>query len=132
MRQVSCAPSTMTVHVPMKFAMRGGRKTVISDVTPAPASPARTENALLKALAKAYRWRKQIEAGEYASITELAKAYHVNESYACRVLRLTLLSPHIVLAILDGRHDADLMLKEVVKPMPVVWSHQITALKIRS
>ena len=96
--------ATIMVHVPMKFTIRGGRKTILSDAVPAPSQP-RIENALLKALARAHRWRRQIENGEYATITELAKAEKVNESYACRILRLSLLAPSIVTEILDGRHE---------------------------
>ncbi len=71
-----------------------------------------------------------IESGEYASITELAKAEGVNESYACRVLRLSLLAPSIVTGILNGRHGSDVMLKDLMKPLPVRWDEQISALKI--
>lgn len=117
-------PQTVTVHVPMKFSRRGGRKTIISEIVPASPPPPRTEDALLKALAKAFRWRKQIETGEYASITELAKDKGVNESYACRLLRLTLLSPEIVTSILDGRQHPNLTLKQLTRPMPVRWDQQ--------
>jgi hypothetical protein len=120
---------TITVHVPMTFTIRGGRKTILSDATPAPPQP-RIDNALLKALARAHRWRRMIESGEYASITELAKAEGVNQSYACRMLRLSLLAPRIVTAILDGRHDSDVMLKQVMKPLPVRWDEQSATLKL--
>ena len=113
----------------MTFTVRGGRKTILSDAVPAPPQP-RIDNALLKALARAHRWRRMIECGEYASITELAKAEGVNQSYACRVLRLSLLAPNIVAAILDGRHDCDVMLKQLMMPLPVRWDEQIAALKI--
>jgi hypothetical protein len=53
----------------------------------------------------------------------------VNESYACRILRLSLLAPSIVTAILDGRHDSDVMLKDLMKPLPDRWGEQIAALK---
>jgi hypothetical protein len=121
--------TTVTVHVPMTFTVRGGRKTILSDAAPAPPRP-RIDNALLKALARAHRWRRMIERGDYASITELAKAEGVNESYACRVLRLSLLAPSIVTAILDGRHSSSVMLKDLMKPLPVRWDEQIAALKI--
>jgi hypothetical protein len=71
-----------------------------------------------------------IESGEYASIAELAQAEGVNESYACRVLRLSLLAPSIVTSILDGRNDSDVMLKHLMKLLPVCWDEQIAALKI--
>jgi hypothetical protein len=114
----------------MKFVIRGGRKTVIFD-TAVPDTPRRTDNALLKALARAYRWRKQIESGEYSSITDLAKAQKVNQSYACRLLRLTLLAPAIVIEILDGRHSHGLTLKQITGPLPVLWADQ-TALSARN
>lgn len=119
---------TVTVHVPMKFTLRGGRKTIISEIGPASPPPPKTEDALLKALAKAFRWRSQIENGEYASITELAKARGVNDSYACRLLRLTLLSPEIVTAILDRRPNPDLTLKRIARPLPIEWGRQLTAI----
>ena len=121
--------TTVTVHVPMTFTIRGGRKTVLAQAVPAPPQP-RIDNALLKALARAHRWRRMIENGEYASITELAKAEGVNQSYACRMLRLSLLAPSIVTAILDSRHDSDVMLKQLLKPLPVRWDAQIAMLKI--
>ena len=86
---------------------------------------------MLKALAKAYRWRRMIESGTFTSITELAKAENVNQSYACRILRLTLLAPNIVTEILNGRYSSDLMLKRVMKPLPVRWDEQIAALELR-
>jgi hypothetical protein len=107
--------STVTVHVPMAFTVRGGRKTIISEVTPTPPQP-RIDNALLQALARAFRWRRLIEGGEYASITDLAKAEGVNQSYACRLLRLTLLAPVIVVEVLNGRQTSGLMLKELLRP----------------
>jgi hypothetical protein len=121
--------TTITVHVPMTFTVRGGRKTILSDAVPAPPQP-RIDNALLKALARAHRWRRMIESGDCASITELAKTEGVNQSYACRMLRLTLLAPGIVTAILNGRHDSDVMLKQLMKPLPVRWDEQMTMLKL--
>jgi hypothetical protein len=139
----STDPAAITVHVPMTFTIRGGRKTIISDVdgnldgglrqrkSSQNAPRQRTENALLKALARAHRWRLKIECGAYASITELANAENVNQSYACRILRLTLLAPDIIAEILNDRHSSDLMLKRLMKPFPVHWFEQITALELR-
>ena len=121
--------NTITVHVPMTFTIRGGRKTILSDAVPVPSQP-RIDNALLKALARAHRWRRMIESGEHTSITELAKAEGVNQSYACRVLRLSLLAPSIVTAILNGQHDSDVMLKQLMKPLSVRWDEQIATLTL--
>ena len=123
----SAHTQTVTVHVQMRFQRRGGRKTIVSDFVAPPPRP-RTDNALLKALARAHLWRRRIESGEYASISELAKAERINESYACRVFRLNLLAPSIVTEILNGRHRPDVMLKAVLQPLPPRWDEQVAAL----
>lgn len=130
-------PATVTVHVPMAFAVRGGRKQIISEfgqatditvVRTAPhRAPRRTENALLKAVARAHRWQRMIENGEYASITELARAQNINQSYACRILRLNLLAPSIVTDILNGRCTSDVMLKRLIKRLSIRWDEQAVA-----
>jgi len=70
-----------------------------------------------------------LENGTYASITELAKAESVNESYACRVLRLTLLAPAIVEEILHGRQNSDLILKTLMEGFSVQWRDQLASLR---
>jgi hypothetical protein len=131
MKEARRSSDNVTVHVPMTFVIRGGHKTIIPDesaVQPLHVRSTRMDNALLKALAKAYRWRRMIEDGEYASITDLAKAENVNQSYACRILRLTLLAPRIIAEILDGQTASDLMLKRIMRPLPARWDEQMTAL----
>ncbi len=118
--------STITVHVPLRFATRRNTKRIVGTVEPV--SQIRIENSLIKALARAYRWRRLIEGGCFASITELAKAEKVNQSYACRLLRLTLLSPAVVTAILDGRLDPAPTVNNLMKPFPVLWAEQIRAI----
>lgn len=129
MKAVYPDTSTIIVHVPMIFSVHGGRKMIISEAVE-PQSRPRTDNALVKALARAHRWRQMIESGQYTSITELATAQNVNQSYACRLLRLTLLAPRIVADILDARVRGNLMLKTLIKPLPVRWDKQLEVLKV--
>ena len=120
------SPSTITVHVPLKFTVRGGRKTIIGQI-PFAATRTRFDESITKALARAYRWRGLIEDGTYSSITELAKDKEVNQSYACRLLRMTLLAPSIVESILDQR-GTDLTLNVLMRPIPAVWANQRSTL----
>ena len=117
---------TITVRVPMIFRRRGGRKQVIApDAAAAWMLPrARVDNAMVKALARAFRWRKLLETSAYCSVAELAAAEAINKSYISRVLRLTLLAPEIVEAILDGRQPAELTMAALMTPCPVVWKQQ--------
>lgn len=116
---------TLTVRVPLAIKKRGGRKLVIAP-DGAPWSPphARIDNTLVKAIARAHRWKRKLESGEFASIAELAAAEKINESYVCRVLRLTLLAPDIVEAIVDGRQPPSLQMGVLLKPFPVEWDKQ--------
>jgi hypothetical protein len=95
-----------------------------------PERAAEINEPIVRALAKAHRWRSRIEDGEYASITDLAKAEKINQSYACRLLRLTLLAPKIVEDILNGRLASDLGLKDLAKPLPISWSEQTQCLNV--
>jgi AraC-like DNA-binding protein len=70
----------------------------------------RVDNAMVKALARAFRWRKMLDEGVHATIDDLARARGVAPSYVSRLLRLTLLAPELVEAILDGRQPAELQL----------------------
>ena len=71
-----------------------------------------------------------IESGEYASSAELAKAEKVNDSYLSRILRLTLIAPDIIEAILAGRQPSTLQLDDLLKPLPAAWSQQRAKLRI--
>jgi hypothetical protein len=61
----------------------------------------RIDNATVKAIARAFRWRGMLENGTHATIAEIAAAEKINESYVSRVFRLTLLAPEIVEAIIN-------------------------------
>jgi hypothetical protein len=69
-----------------------------------------------------------LDTGAYATIYDLAKARGVNATYASRVLRLTLLAPDIVEAVLDGRQPAGVRLEELMEGFPVEWEGQKWAL----
>ena len=119
-----------TVMVPFTIRKRGGRKLVITPdgVAAAPAPRARVDSALLKALARGFRWRKLLETGDFSTIQEIADAENINPSYVSRVLRMTLLAPEIVEAILAGRQPEGLTMARAMKPLPTSWLEQIKLL----
>ena len=118
---------TVTVTVPFAIRKRGGRTLVITPdgVTSAPAPRTRVDNTLLKVLARGFRWRKLLEKGDFSTIEEIAKAENINPSYISRVLRMTLLAPDIVEAILAGSHPAGLTRAKVMQPFPLEWQRQV-------
>ena len=129
--RVSDDGRTITVRVPISLRQRGGRKLVITpDGARAWAPPrARVDSALVKALARAFRWRKLLENGVYGTIDEIAAAEKINDSYVSRVLRLTLLAPEIVQDILDGQQPVSVQLGELLDGLPIAWNEQKHAIK---
>ena len=120
-----------TVTVPFVIRKRGGRTLVITPdgVTATPLPRAKVESALIKALARGFRWRKLLETGDYSTIEEIADAEGINPSYVSRILRMTLLAPDIVEAILAGRQPEGLTMAKAMEPFPVEWSVQPDAMR---
>jgi hypothetical protein len=125
--KVSDDGRTVTVRVPISIRKRGGRKLVLAPdgrhLTTAPVCR-HIDNAMVKAIARAFRWREMLESGARATIREIATAEKINETYIGRVLRLTLLAPDIVEAILNGRQPTGLQLDALMRPFPVGWKAQ--------
>lgn len=122
MTRATPVPETVTIHVPFRLVKRGGRKEM--QLPEGASTPRRPDDALVKALARAFRWKRMLDSGEFASISELAEMEGIAFTYMARLLRLTLLAPDIVEAILDGRQRSELTLARVLEPFPVEWSRQ--------
>jgi len=121
----TAASDVVTIKVPFTLRKRGGRKLVLAPGgAPMPPAAPHIDSTLVKAIARAFRWQKMLENGRYATIREIARAEKINSSYVSRVLRLTLLAPAKVEAILDGRASAGPTLAEAMKVFPVEWSKQ--------
>ncbi len=84
----------------------------------------RTDNTLVKALARAFRWKRMLESGEFATIAELADLEGIAPSYITRVLRLTLLAPDLVEALLDARQGPEVTLVRLLEQLPENWAEQ--------
>ena len=91
-----------------------------------------TDSTLIKALSRAWRWQKLLDAGAYASIAEMADKEGINRSYLSRTIRLALLAPDIVEAILNGTQPATLQLSDLERPFPIDWEAQRTAFGFRA
>ena len=120
--------ASITVRVPVTIRKRGGRKLVVApDGAHWSAPRARIDNTLIKALARAHRWKKMLDDGRYGTVTELAAGEKLDRGYLGKILMLTLLAPDIVEAILDGRQPADMTLALLMQPFGVLWEEQVEA-----
>lgn len=122
MSRATPIPDTVTIHVPFRIVKRGGRKAM---QLPDGVEPDRkADSALIKALARAFRWKRMLESGEFATIAELAAREGIAPSYMTRILRLTQLEPGIIEAALDGRQSDAVTLARLMDPFPISWIEQ--------
>lgn len=113
----------VTVRVPLSIRQRGGRKVVLSpDGSVLPGAPRQVattaDPTLLKALGRAFRWQKLLDNGTYASISDIARAEKLDRTYVGDVLRLTLLPPMVVEAIVEGQLAEGVTLPGLMKGVP--------------
>jgi hypothetical protein len=117
---------TLVVRISMRFQRRGGRKRIVAPDGSelAPATKPQPDGTLLKALARAWRWQRMLDEGVYTSVSEIGHAENISKSYVSRILRLALLAPDIVEAILAGKTDQALMLEKLERPLSPSWEEQ--------
>jgi hypothetical protein len=122
----------LTVHIPMAWKRRGGRKVIIapdgSDAW-APTKP-RLDETLIRALGRAHRWRRLLEDGTYRSAGEISEAEKIDRSFVNRLMRLTLLAPDIQESILEGRQPKGMQLEELTSLFPSDWEEQREAVTV--
>jgi len=114
------------MRIPMRFYRRGGRKRIVAPdgSVLAPATKPQPHGTLVKVLARAWRWQRMLDEGVYTSVSESGDAENISKSYISRILRLALLAPDMVEAILAGQADQTLMLERLERPLPASWAEQ--------
>ena len=107
------------VTIPVSFRFRSGRKRLIF-----PENETLGIDPLVMNLARAFRWQALIDSGTYRNTIELAKAIGKDHAYVARTVRLTLLAPEIVHAILAGTLQKSIPMETLRREMPVRWENQ--------
>lgn len=122
MTRAKPVPETVTVHIPFRLVKRGGRKEM--QLPDGASSQRKIDNTLIKALARAFRWKRMLESGEFTTMAELAEHEEIAPSYMTRVLRLALLAPKIVEAIVNEKQGPEVTLGRLLEPFPADWTTQ--------
>ena len=113
---------TIHIRIPMKLRKRAGRKEIVLPRAATGKVPA--QEALARAVARAWKWQGMLESGEANSISALATRFHVDHSYVARTLRLASLAPDIVEAVVRGDEPEGLTLGRLMRPWPARWDEQ--------
>lgn len=122
MRDAGPSPDTLTLQVPFRVIKRGGRKEMV--LPAGVVEPRRTDSTLVRALVRAFRWKRMLDSAACLTIAELAEREGIAMSYVSRLLQLTLLAPDIVEVILEGRQGPEVTLARLLQPLPVSWEEQ--------
>jgi len=125
------------IHVPLDLKRRCGRKQIMLPPEPeedAPESMGQSEDtiphhdALVIAIARALRWKKLLDEGKYPTVAAMARDLGISRWYMARMLRISLLAPDLVEAIVDGREPDGMSIKKLRKPLSMLWSEQRSVL----
>ena len=114
----------ITIECPSRLKLCSGEMRLVIPPGDARALPPRNNDALIKAIVRAHKWRDKLVSGETSSTRAIAREEGLTERPVGRTLRLAFLAPDIVEAILDGRQPADLELKHLLQNIPLAWDEQ--------
>lgn len=115
----------LTTVIPVRIRRHGGRKVVIPAPESRDAEAPEHHEPILNALARAYHWQRLLDEGRMTSGVEIARQEGLNQSSVNELLRLTLLSPQLVRALLAGRQPKTLTLRWLKNhELPGDWEAQ--------
>ncbi len=119
-------PTTMRVFIPLTIRKRNGRPKIVppADVVPEIGG---VDPHVLKAIAKAWSWRRKLESGEAATILDIAEAEGISDRYVGRMLRLAYLAPAVLEKLLINRVPPAVSIKEMTAAAEFPWADQETA-----
>lgn len=120
------APTTMRVFIPLTIRKRNGRPKIVppSDIVP---DTGGVDPHVLKAIAKAWSWRRKLESGEAATIQDIAQAENISDRYVGRMLRLAYLAPIVLDRLLIRRVPPGVSIKDLAMAAELPWADQEAA-----
>ena len=120
-------PKTLRVLVPLTLQKRNGRPRILPP-DDAELNQSNGQNpGTLKAIGRAWAWRRQLENGKMGTVRDIARAEKINDSYVSRFLRLAYLSPDVIEALVLERRTSAVRIEDLVGVAELPWSEQKSA-----
>lgn len=119
------ANDTTRVFIPLTQRRRNGRPRIVPPELRMHFQPRSQDPHILKALGRAWAWRRRLEAGEVATIHDLAKAEGFTDRFVSRVMRLAYLSPDVLVWLVIKRDPPSVSVNELIEATYLPWSEQI-------
>lgn len=115
---------TIRVHIPLKLRKKNGRPTILPPPDYKPSEDRTQDPHILRAIGRAWAWRRRMEAGEFSTVEELAAALKLGDRHINRLLRLAYLSPDVLKRMTCSRETTALSLRELCFLSSESWSEQ--------
>ena len=115
---------TIRVFVPLKLQRRNGRPKIVAPKVEAYAPVGTQDPHILKALGRAWSWRRKLESGEFATIQDIARAEKVTDRFISRIMQLAYLSPDVIDELVVSRTKPAVTLNELIYFASMPWRFQ--------
>lgn len=119
--------NTIRVVIPLTFRKKNGRPKILPPADIDPVEQRLQDPHVLRAIARAWNWRRKLEAGEASTIADIAKAERVTDQYVGRTMRLAYFSPDVVEKLLIHRIPPALSLNDLIAVAELPWAEQMVA-----
>ena len=97
------ASETIQVFVPLKVRKKNGRPKILPPADYLPSEDNTQDPHILRAIGRAWTWRRRMKAGEFSTVRDLAIAVNLAERHVSRQLRLAYLAPAVLKRLIYKR-----------------------------
>lgn len=117
--------NTIRVVIPLTIRKRNGRPRIVAPSENESADDRVQDARLLRALARAWNWRRQLESGAACTIQDIASAEKVSDRFVSRMMRLAYLSPEVLERLVIRRMPSALSMNDLVAVANRPWAEQM-------
>lgn len=125
-------PSTIRVFIPLTFKKRNGRPKILPPANVEALTARRQDPHVLRAIGRAWGWRRKLERGEVSTLAEIAKAEDLGLSFVSRYVRLAYLSPDMLQALVIERRPCPASLEALTTIAALPWAEQKKSISERN
>jgi hypothetical protein len=118
------ASDTIQVFVPLKIRRKNGRPKIMPPADYLPSHDQAQDPHILRAIGRAWAWRRRMEAGEFGTVRDLATAVNLAERHISRQLRLAYLSPEVLKRLILKRELMSATVMQLVDCTSLPWHEQ--------
>lgn len=115
---------TIRIVIPLKLRKKNGRPRILPPADYRPSEDRTQDPHILRAIGRAWAWRRRMEAGEFSTVEDLAAALTLGDRHVNRLLRLAYLSPEVLKRMACGREITALSLRELCFLAGTTWAQQ--------